>query len=69
MWLSLTKEQKEKIASGNMEALKNSLVKCRIDNISYLTSNTTDVSKYQGVGQLVDELLDIFQLKICLKKE
>lgn len=69
MWLSISKEQRERIAAGDTKALTDVLSKCKIDGIKDLTYNAGDLNKYQGVAQLVDELLDIFKLKICLKKD
>lgn len=69
MWLSATKEQKERIAAGDTKALTDVLGRCRLDGIKDLTHNAGDLNRYQGVAQLVDELLDIFKLKICLKKD
>lgn len=67
--LTTTPEEKERIASGDMETLKKVLIKFRKENISHLTNIDSDISKYQGAGQLVSELLDIFQLKVCLKED
>lgn len=67
--LTTTPEERERIASGEMEILKKVLIKFREENISHLTNVDSDISKYQGAGQLVSELLDIFQLKVCLKKD
>jgi hypothetical protein len=70
MVLNLSIEDKERIASGDIETLKKVLVDCRLENIEHLTNNDkADIAKYQGIGQLVSDLLDIFQLKVCLKKD
>ena len=67
--LTVTSEEKERISSGDMEVLKKVLIKFRIDNIEYLTNLDKDISKQQGAGQLVSDLLAIFQLKVCLNKD
>ena len=67
--LTTTPEERERISSGDMEILNEVLIKFRKENISHLTNVDGDISKYQGAGQLVSELLDIFQLKVCLKKD
>jgi hypothetical protein len=69
MIINIDNETKERIASGDMEALKKVLTKFRTENIEHLTHHEGDVSRYQGAGQLVSALLDIFQLKVCLKKD
>jgi len=66
--LTVTSEEKERISSGDMETLKKVLIKFRIDNIEYLTNLDKDISKQQGAGQLVSDLLAIFQLEVCLNK-
>lgn len=67
--LTVTPDEKERIASGDMESLKKVLIKFRLDNIEYLTDLDRDISKQQGAGQLVSDLLAIFQLKVCLNKD
>ena len=67
--LTVTSEERERISSGDMEVLKKVLIKFRIDNIEYLTNLDKDISKQQGAGQLVSDLLAIFQLKVCLNKD
>lgn len=67
--LTVTSEEKERISSGDMEVLKKVLIKFRIENIEYLTDLDKDISKQQGAGQLVSDLLAIFQLKVCLNKD
>ena len=67
--LTATPEDKKPIASGDMDTLKKVLIKFREENIGHLTNVDSDLSKYQGAGQLVSELLDIFQLKVCLKED
>jgi len=67
--LTVTSEERERISSGDMEVLKKVLIKFRVDNIEYLTNLDKDISKQQGAGQLVSDLLAIFQLKVCLNKD
>ena len=67
--LTVSQEDKERIASGDMETLKKVLIKFRVDNIEYLTNLDKDISKQQGAGQVVSDLLAIFQLKVCLNKD
>jgi len=67
--LTVTPDERERIVSGDMEALKKVLIKFRIENIEYLTNLDKDISKQQGAGQLVSDLLAIFQLKVCLNKD
>ncbi len=66
--LTASTEEKERIASGDMEVLKEVLIRFRLDNIDYLTKLDKDISKQQGAGHLVSDLLAIFQLEVCLNK-
>ena len=67
--LTVSTEEQERIVSGDMETLKKVLIKFRLENIEHLTNLDKDISTKQGAGQLVSDLLAIFQLKVCLNKD
>lgn len=67
--LVVSRSEKNAIATGDIEVLKQVLSKTRLDNIVQLSSRKEDHRFFQGAGQLLTELLDIFQLKVCLKSE
>jgi len=66
--LTFKTNEKERIASGDMEALKEVLIRYRVENVDRLTNLATDLGIHQGAGQLVAEILDVFKLNVCLKE-